>query len=95
MSRVGYWAPVLAGAVLLATAIAIRFRGLPIRDHSTFLSALSLFAAGMIIGPLPWALDWGTGAFRSSVSILSILATVSAVVLMVRWRSGATQRHDA
>jgi hypothetical protein len=93
MSGTGYWAPVLTGTVLLAAATVSRRHSKVREDLSGLLNALSLLAAGMIIGPLPWALDRGNETVRSTASVISMLASGSALGLMVRWRLGRTRRH--
>ena len=99
MARMGYWAPVIAASLILVTLLATRhrLRGL---YPGRFLVALSLLCLGMIIGPLPWALNKGSDSLRSAASMISIAAScsailVAAVVLVERWRRAGTQRHDA
>jgi hypothetical protein len=93
MGRLGYWAPVIAGTVVLvAVTVMRRSHRAPQKLHRLW-TAMSLLGAGMLIGPLPWALDRGSEALRIAASAVSIVASVSAILLVCYWCAVEMRRH--
>jgi hypothetical protein len=99
MIRMGYWVPVIAAGLILVTLVASRRRFMENLYLRRLFVAMSLLCLGMIIGPLPWALDRGSGSLRSAASMMSIAASSSALLLMAfalvaRWRAADSRRRD-
>ena len=95
MASIGSWAALISGSVVLAGFGVLRRRGGMPREHLALSNAMMLLAFGMIIGNLPWALDWGGETIRIIGSAISILASLIALVLLARLFLASARRHDA
>jgi hypothetical protein len=93
MPRLGYWAPVVIGTAALVAVSILWRRDRANRKLDKLWTAMSLLCAGMIIGPLPWAIDRGSETLRIGASAASILASLSAI-LLIGWRIVENRRRD-
>ena len=99
MDRMGYWAPVISGGLILLILVVARRHFTASQYLKRVYGAAALLCVGMIIGPLPWALDKGTASLRSTASMISIAASLSALLLMAlaigdRWRDATQREHE-
>jgi hypothetical protein len=94
MSAFGYWASIIGGLVVLAGALAARRSAAP-NNLIGFWNAMSLLGLGMIVGPFPWATGVRSETTRITASVGSIMLSLSAIALLIRWRLVSLPRHDA